>query len=196
MQPFTLSIGAWLRRLTTRNPLVRRSDRIEAVALLVVLATVILAAPVAGAVGTAVHDSRAQEVTAGRLSRHTVQATVTRDSSMAGWPYEQRFRTTIQWQFKGTVHSDEWRSMNWRKAGDKQSIWIDAVGNRAAEPLSGLDAAIEAAVVAFGLWLAVVGIGTTLWIILRTWLDRSRNAGWDRALNDLADDGGRTSRNS
>ena len=56
MQPFTLSIGAWLRRLTTRNLLVRRSDRIEAVALLVVLATEILAAPVAGAVGTAVRQ--------------------------------------------------------------------------------------------------------------------------------------------
>ena len=196
MQPFTLSIGAWLRRLTTRNLLVRRSDRIEAVALLVVLATVILAAPVAGAVGTAVHDSRAKEFTAGRYNRDTVQATVTRDSSRAGWPYEQPFSTPIQWQFKGTVHSDEWRSMDRRKAGDKQSIWIDAVGNRAAEPLSGLDAVIEAALVAFGRWLAVAGIGATLWIILRTWLDRSRDAGWDRALNDLADDGGRTSRNT
>ena len=101
MQTFTLSFGSWLRRLSVRNPLVRTSDRIEAAAILLVFVVALLAAPVAGAVGTVVYDNLTHRFAADRLTRHEVAATVTHDSSLAPQAYEKPFLTPIQWQFAG-----------------------------------------------------------------------------------------------
>ena len=67
MQTFTLTMGSWLRRLVVRNPLVRASDRIEAAAILVALASAVLVIPFAGAFGTAIYDSRVHAFAADRL---------------------------------------------------------------------------------------------------------------------------------
>jgi hypothetical protein len=179
----------------SRNPLVRFSDRIEAIAMLLVLTALFLAVPFVGAFGTAMYDSRADTFAADRLSLHTVHATATQDSAMAGWPCDQPFRTTVQWQFDGTVHTDEWRSSTWMKAGDKQEIWIDDNGNHASAPRSDQDAATQAIVAAFGLWFALAGAGAVVWALLRIRLDRSRHAAWDRELSELADDHGKKNRN-
>jgi hypothetical protein len=46
------------------------------------------------------------------------------------------------------------------------------------------------------LWFAAVGVATAAWTVLRIRLDRLRYADWDRELDDLADNGGRTNRNA
>ena len=69
MQTVTLNMGSWLRRLVVRNPLVRASDRIEAAAIFVGLASAVLVVPFAGALGTAIYDNRVHAFTAERLSR-------------------------------------------------------------------------------------------------------------------------------
>jgi hypothetical protein len=76
MQAFTPSLGSWLRRLSARNPLVRGSDRVEAGAILLVLIVALLAAPVAGALGTATFDNLTHRFAADRLNRQEVMATV------------------------------------------------------------------------------------------------------------------------
>src|SRR5690349_23595015 len=58
METFTLNAGAWIRRLATHRPLVRTNDRVEAVLTLLILVIVVLALPVAGAMGTTAYDSR------------------------------------------------------------------------------------------------------------------------------------------
>ena len=58
MQTFTLTMGSWLRRLLVRNPLVRASDRIEAAAMCIALASAVLVIPVAGAFGTTIACTR------------------------------------------------------------------------------------------------------------------------------------------
>ena len=196
MQTFTLSFGSWLRRLNVRNPLVRTSDRIEAAAVLLIAVLALLAAPVAGAAGTAVYDNLTHRFAADRLSRHEVAATVTHDSSLAPQAYEKPFLTPIQWQFAGHVHTDEVRTPDRIKAGERQKIWIDAAGSRTVKPLTDQNAATEAAVTAFGLWFAAVGVATAAWTVLRIRLDRMRYADWDRELDDLADSGGQTNRNA
>ena len=67
--------------------------------------------------------------------------------------------------------------------------------SRTVKPLTDQDAATEAAVTAFGLWFAAVGVATAAWTVLRIRLDRMRYADWDRELDDLADSGGRTNLN-
>ena len=59
MDTFTVRLPRWpiLLRLLGRDPLVRTTDRIEALVLVLAVVVSLLAAPIAAAVGTAVYDS-------------------------------------------------------------------------------------------------------------------------------------------
>lgn len=195
MQSFTLTVGSWIRRLNGRNPLVRASDRIEVAAALLVLMVALLAAPVSGSVGTLYYDNLKDRAAADRLIQHEVAATATDDSYVAPQPYEEPFLTPIQWQLGATVHTDEVRTDR-MKAGEQLNVWIDSEGKRTKNPLSDQDAATEAVVSAFGLWFAAVGVAAAAWTIVRLRLNRRRYADWDRELDDLVDNGGRTNHNT
>ena len=79
MDTFTVRLPRWpiLLRLLGRDPLVRTTDRIEALVLVLAVAVSLLAAPIAAAVGTAVYDSRRQVYAEQADTRDTVAATVT-----------------------------------------------------------------------------------------------------------------------
>jgi hypothetical protein len=52
METFTLApVGGWIVRAFGRNPLVRTSDRIEALLLILAVTVALAAAPIAGAIG-------------------------------------------------------------------------------------------------------------------------------------------------
>ena len=77
-ETFTLSLGrCWVTALSGRNPLVRKSDRVEALMLVLVFATALAVTAVAGAIGTAVHDTHARAYAEQSRDRHSVTATVT-----------------------------------------------------------------------------------------------------------------------
>lgn len=195
MQVFTLGLGNWLRCLSARSPLVRVTDRLEAAALLLIVIVALVAAPIAGAVGTATNESLARQYAIDRATRHRVVATVTGDSILSPEAYEEPFLTPIRWQFLGGQHEGNVRTYR-MKAGDTTNIWVDDKGEQGAEPLTDENAATEAAVVGFALWLTSVGIATALWMLLRSRLNRLRYAAWDRELDDLAGNDGRTNRNA
>lgn len=195
MQMFTLGLGSWLRCLSGRNPLVRVSDRVEAAAVLVAVTVALLAAPIAGAMGTAAHDALARQYAIDRAARKQVTATVTEDSMLAPQAYQEPFLTQIRWDFAGAVHTAEVRTYH-MKAGEPVSIWIDTRGDLTTKPLTDENAATEAVVTGFGLWFTAVGVVTAVWTVLRLRLNHSRSAGWDRALDDLADNGGRANRDA
>ena len=79
MDTFTVRLPRWpiLLRLLGRDSLVRAIDRIEALVLVLAVAVSLLAAPIAAAVGTAVHDSSRQLYAEQVHTRHPVAATVT-----------------------------------------------------------------------------------------------------------------------
>ena len=196
MQTVTLNMGSWLRRLLVRNPLVRASDRIEAAAILSRSLRRCWSCPFAGALGTAVYDNRVHAFTSERLAVHEVEATATHDSSVTRLPYQSSVLTPLQWQFAGHTHTDIVSTPKDMEVGEKTSIWVDAAGDRMERPPSDLDAAIDAVMAAFGIWVAVAGGGAAGWALLRYRLNRMRYAAWDRELDDLADNGGRTNRNA
>jgi len=87
MDTFTLGLLRWrFVRMFGRNPLVRISDRVEAAVLGLAIVVWLLAAPVAGAVGTAVHDSRSHLNAEQAQTRHAVTATVTDTTDPAAEP--------------------------------------------------------------------------------------------------------------
>jgi hypothetical protein len=193
METFTLNAGTWIRRLATHGPLVRTSDRIEAAVALLVLILVLFAVPVAGALGATAYDTRAHEYAAQRLTSHRVDAITTDGSSPSKMRYQDAFVTPVQWQFAGKQHIDTIRTPVRLKPGDHKPVWVDAAGNRTVAPLTDRDAAIDAVSIAIASWIAVAGAGAAVLIVVHSRVNRRRYAGWDRELEDLADNG-RTNR--
>ncbi len=196
MQTFTLSLGGWPRRLTARHPLVRGTDRIEALATLLLLLTALVAVPIAATAGTVMHDELIHRIATDRVSRHEVAATVTEDSTVIPEPFTASYFATVRWKFGGAVHTGELRTADWVKAGETRSVWIDREGNLVPAPMTESDAAMQAVFGALGLWLSAVGVSFASFLALRMWLNRWRHADWDRELRDLTPSGNRTNRNT
>ena len=79
---FTVRLPQWpIFGLFRRNPLLRASDRIEALVLALAVMVLLLAVPVAATVGTAVHDSRRDVYAQQHHTRHLVTATITDDTA-------------------------------------------------------------------------------------------------------------------
>jgi len=71
LEPFRVGLPQWLIfGLFRRNPLLRASDRIAALAIALAVTVSVLAIPFAAAVGTAVHDSRRAAYAQQHHSRH------------------------------------------------------------------------------------------------------------------------------
>jgi multisubunit Na+/H+ antiporter MnhG subunit len=181
-------------RLFGRNPLVRRSDRIEALMLILGTALVLVTAPIAGAVGTAVYSSRAAVYEQQVRTRHTVAATVLADSTSTVRPYTVSFDVRARWQDRGVQHETV---LGWdrpAKAGERLSIWVNDRGDYTGPPARPERAVSDAIVVGALLWLSVITVVAAAIGLARFRLDRRRHAQWDRGLRGLVgDDGGRTS---
>jgi hypothetical protein len=82
LDTFTVRLPRWpIFGLFRRNPLIRASDRFEALVMALAVMVSLLAVPVAAAVGTAVHDSRRDVYAQQHHTRHLVIATITDDTA-------------------------------------------------------------------------------------------------------------------
>jgi hypothetical protein len=181
--------------LAGRNPLVRTSDRVEAVIWALTIVVSLLAIPMAAAIGTAVYDSSRHAYAEQALTRHIVTATVTDDDA----PKISRTDTiTVQarWVAAGTAHTGAVQAPSTTQAGDHVQIWVDDDGSPAEEPAATARAATEAATAAVALVIGAVGLTTILFSATRIMLDRIRATGWQRDIDNLVGHGdGHTTRN-
>jgi hypothetical protein len=162
---------SWLARLVGRNPLVRRSDRLETLAAAMV--PMVLAISGAAALGMAVKDSVASTFARQAISRHHITATASTGADLHVVGESQTFDTTARWLAADGVHVGTVTAPKMVRAGAPVDFWVDKDGT--VTVLS---------------WMAVAAtLGA-----LRRRLDRDRYTGWDHALRSLAGtDGGRTS---
>ena len=176
METFTVRSPRWLVvRLFGRSPLIRISDRVEALVLVLTVVVALLAAPVAAAVGTAVHDSRSRLYTEQAQTRHTVTATVI-DSPARSDTITVRAR----WVAAGAEHTGAVKAEPTVKPGDSIDIWVDKDGSHVGPTV--MSAVDEALMVAVGIWISVAGAAAVLCAGTRAVLDRVRLAGWQREL--------------
>lgn len=191
MQTFTFDLGAWTRRLVGHNPLVRTADRVEAAITLLIALIAMLAVPIAAAAGTAIHERLVDEFAQERLSRKQVDATASAESREVPQMYAQPFLTEISWEVDGLIHTEVLRT-GYLGAGEHLVLWVDEAGNRTIRPPTDADAVVQAAGAACGLWAASLAPAAVVWLSLRGSLNRSRSRAWDRELDDLVDDEGRS----
>jgi hypothetical protein len=197
MTTFALRLPRWpvLMRMWGRGPLVRNSDRIEALVLVLAVVVSLLAIPIAGAIGTVVHDSRRDHYAEQARNRSPVVATVTAVPTFSDGPPLGAITVPAQWSVGGTEHTGTLAAPSTAKIGDPIEIWVDNNnGAWVSAPTSTTRAAVEAVTVAVLIWLAVAGTATTLFITSRAACNRIRFARWQLGIDELVGHGGGHSR--
>jgi hypothetical protein len=194
MQSVDYIHGWWVLRAAGRNPLVRGSDRLELLIVTLGILVVVVAAACAGALGTAAHDARSRVYTAQAQTRHTVIAEAIDDSTIVlGVDDNMTTRVTARWQVNGTERTGSVAVDRPVKTGDPLRIWVDRSGNRVDAPTPTSQAGVDAVLVAYATWQAVVLAAAALIWWGRSRLDRRRDTAWERDIRCLIhDNGGRT----
>ena len=181
----------WQLRALGRNPLVRTSDRLEALAFLAVLVTALFVIPVAGHAGDLTYDTSMRTVAEQAATRHSVTAVVIEGSTGMPADFESSAYVRVQWREGAQVRTEHVVSPATVEAGSALTVWLDQDGRVVAAPLTEVDARINAVGVAWTVWLTAVVFSTLAALVIRRGLDRTRARQWERELALLAhnDDG-------
>jgi hypothetical protein len=184
---FTLGLPRWplLVRLRGGGPLVRTIDRIEALVVAMAVVVSLIAVPIAGAVGTALFDSKRMVYSEQADASTRVVATITAIPPTTDGPQSASVVLPARWSVDGTVHTGLVAADSWSDIGDPVEIWVDHHGNQVPAPATTTRAAAEAVTVAVLIWLGVSGIAAALTVTTRVLGDRRRIARWQRGLDRL-----------
>jgi hypothetical protein len=190
MDTFTVRLPRWpiLLRLAGRDPLVRITDRIEALVFVVVVVVSLLAAPIAAAIGTAVYDTSRRAYAEQAETRHTVAATVT-DVGVSAQIVRTGTTVPARWTAAGAEHTGAVKVQSTVETGDTVEVWVDNNGAQVPAPSSTSRAAAEAAMGALVLWICMVAIASTLFMVTRAACDRIRFRRWQHDLDNLVGNG-------
>lgn len=169
-------------RLQGRNPLVRASDRVEALILVLAVAVSLLTVPIAAAVGTAIHDSRSRLYAEQAQTRRTVAATIIADSDREN-PSSRTVMVPARWFAAGAEHTGDVIAKQPTKVGDEIEIWVDNAGSAIGQPM--MTALGEAVASAMAIWCAVTLSAAALFAAARIALDRGRYSSWQRDFDTL-----------
>lgn len=187
----TVQCGWWHWRMTQaigRNPLVRMTDRVETLVMVMAVMASLIAIPVAGAMATAIHEERGRAYVAEAQHRQAVTATVTATSAtLRGTDVAV---VQANWQFAGVQRTERFRWDQPVKAGQTIQISVYPDGRRAPPLDPWWRAGVDASVAAVSFWLAVTAVSAMLVAVARPCLRRVRYAAWDRDIASLADGGG------
>ncbi|WP_149481966.1 hypothetical protein [Mycolicibacterium sp. P1-18] len=182
----------WLVHSLSRNGLARRSDRLEALAVLIVIAVALLAIPVAQRAGDRDFADRMHQISQQQQSRHSVSAIATADS---GSPAPRRFgspvNVRVEWREGVHQRSEVVTNPSFVRAKAPVTVWLDDAGAVVSAPDRPEDARAAATGLAWGWWVGIVGLCTVMAFAIRRCLDLHRAASWQRELRLMAynDDG-------
>ena len=184
MQTFTLLPERWwVVRVFGRNPLVRLSDRVGVLLVLLAFVVSIIAAPVAGGVGTAVYDAHSRRYAEQAQTRHPVTATVLEDSTVI--LDNVTYTVSARWRADATEHTGSFSWPHFVKAGDLIDIWVDTDSRPVNAPAPASHAGVDAVMAGITIWLSVVAAAAALTALVRWRLNRLHSADWDRELCSL-----------
>jgi hypothetical protein len=181
----------WHLRTFGSNPLVRFSDRIEAIAVLAVFVVAFLTAPLAAAAGDLVRDTGMRTADAQMKTRHSVAAVVVVGSTAPPSDFEGPSYVRAQWHEGAQLRTENVISPETVNAGDHMELWLDDKGKVVSAPMTADDADLAGVSAAVLLWAAIVAAMALSALTIRIRLDRSRDRAWERELHLLShnDDG-------
>lgn len=172
-------------RLFGRNPLIRNTDRLEALILVFAVAMSLIAVPIGAAVGTAVHDSRSRLYAEQVQTRRPVTATVTGESHPRRNLESPAVTAPARWFAAGAERTGDVAAPLTAKIGDDIEIWVDDRGLPVARPLD--TAREEALAFAVATWWGVSLLTVALFARARITLDRLRYNRWQQSFDRLVE---------
>ncbi|WP_211226787.1 Rv1733c family protein [Amycolatopsis benzoatilytica] len=176
-----------LRRFgAVRNPLVRRSDRIEGILVAIFALIALIAVPFAMTIGSADISSETAASDAQLQSRHQVTATVLATAAQPAAsvgdsaPIANTARVNAVWQPPHSAQRTGVITVPSASAveGATTDIWLDDSGKQTTAPLTHADAVTNGVLVAAFSWLCAAGVLAGAFWIARRVLDRRRAARW------------------
>ncbi|MGE2815868.1 Rv1733c family protein [Mycobacterium heidelbergense] len=186
METFTVPLPRTLFvRLFGRNPLVRVTDRVEGLMLVLVVIVSLIAVPISAAVGTAVHDSRSRTYAEQVQTRSPVTATVTGDSHPRRDLESPTVTVPARWIASGAERTGDVIAPLTAKIGDNIEIWVDGEGHPVARPVN--TARTEAVAFAAATWWAMSLMAVALFARARITLDRLRYDQWQQSFDRLVE---------
>ncbi|MBB2936039.1 hypothetical protein FHX82_003093 [Amycolatopsis bartoniae] len=187
--PFGRTARFWRRIHLGRNPLARRSDRVEAALLLVVVLGLLVALPLAVLVGSTTYRGQLAVSAEQQASRHLATATLIEDAptpvpatdgaylSADGGSTGVHARWTVAGGAEriGTIAADPGTT-----AGSEVPVWLSNAGDPVPAPMTSSDAVTTSVLAGIFSWLVVaLGLTAVYWSV-RLVLDRRRAVRWDR----------------
>lgn len=157
---------------------------------LIVLA--ILLVPFAIWAGGATAASQNALIAEQARNTHSIAAVTTGDSvtsSIATADYIPTNTETApaQWNWNGQVHREDITVDATTPAGTSVDIYVDNNGDRTIAPITESAADVAAVVTGIFTWFSIMSLLTIGFMLIRVWLDRSRDAQWDRDLRAFLD---------
>lgn len=177
----------WLgRRLALgRNPLRRRSDRVEAAVLALVLLA-LAAALLAGAlVGVRVMAAGMRQARHDQATERQVTAVLRTDaqddySGAANGAAPATAPARASWSSGGTSHEGSvWVAAGLTR-GTRVRVWVDGQGRATGDPATRSQAVCDAVAAGLAVPTGSGAVLVVLWWLVRLRLDRARRAAWTR----------------
>lgn len=188
MDTFTVRLPRWrFARLLGLNPLVRASDRVEALVVVLAVVMALVAVPIAAAVGTAVYDSRSRLYAEQAQNSHVVTAIVTDHKVTHRESLGRTVTVLARWFAAGTDHTGPVSAPPGVKTGNSIDIWVGEDGSHVGPPPK--TAYDEAVAFASLTWLGAAIAAATLIVGTRAFLNRVRHARWQDDFDNLVGDG-------
>ncbi|WP_169946072.1 hypothetical protein [Microbispora sp. H11081] len=184
MRPIARWVVRRLRRYRPdRNPLRRRSDRVEAALLAAALTAVLLAVWPAALAARAVYDGGSAE-RVGPGARQLVEATLVGD--VAAVPANGRGllgMSAARWTLPGGEVREGMvpAALLLRDGPAKARLWVDATGMPVTAPPQRAETMTRAGLAAFGVMSAAVVLALAGFALGRHRLDRGRYRAWEEA---------------
>ncbi|WP_433685288.1 hypothetical protein [Nocardia sp. CA-119907] len=179
---WTRLIRLWLLPLRSPRAPIRLLSRNASLLRIVVLLAVVVAVPIAGAIGSAVYSSEAARIQTEQATKFVVSATVT---TPPVWTPARRFEATVQWYENGRQGIAIVRVPRSAALGKDVPIWLGPDG----APTSAPPRLAEAALAGLGASLAALaGLWLSAWLLLLAggWLaPRQQSTGWVRQWRNL-----------
>ncbi|MEU2005179.1 hypothetical protein ACH47B_29240 [Rhodococcus sp. NPDC019627] len=177
----------WWLRPWSRNPLMRRSDRLEAALVVLAAVLILLAIPVAAAFGTATYTRLEHRTQALRAGVHQVPAVLLEDTHPAPDTLEASVRSTgtqdtarARWSTPHGHRTAQVPTEGPAKSGQTITISVDANGNLTGPIPSSRDTTVLAVSAAVGVWASAAGAVLLPTALARTLLARNRLRQWEQ----------------
>jgi hypothetical protein len=192
----------WVARAFGRNPLLRWTDRAEACVVLAAMVLTLVVCPLCVVKGADVYRTHARLYAEQSSARHRVTAFVAATGQPAREPRTAASVVLAVWAVGADgarggesqrMHAEWVRTNRTVVAGDRVDIWVDDAGALVDAPIPLMQAGFDAVGVGAGIGGAAILVLMTGVGVLRSPLNRIRQAQLDREIKRFAS-GGTTNR--